>query len=214
MAYSRTYETIILKAYDVGEADRFLILFTRERGRLTARARGVRKPGSRMGGHVLPFQLSSITLVEGHAGLLVVAAQRTSPPVRSEIVQFLHAEEGIEILTTLLHDEEPLPEIFDCTQRFLGMCQEESSDPVLPFTIAILHRSGLLPDMRDAEHAPQLSPQSRAAVHACTCGEWKAIADLPQDCVRTLKTLCNDIVAQSTGMTLRTPGIAAALMDK
>jgi len=214
MAHSRTYEAIILKAYDVGEADRFLILFTRERGKLTARARGVRKPGSRMGGHVLPFQRSSLTLVEGHAGLLVVAAQRKSPSTPSAILPFLHAEEGMEILAALLHGEEPLPEIFDCTQSFLDACHEGLSDPVLPFTIEILHLFGLLPDVRVMEHAPQLSPQIRAAVHACTCGEWNALADLPKNYTRTLKTLCNDILAQSTGTTLRTPLIAAALMDK
>ncbi|MBU1911666.1 recombination protein O N-terminal domain-containing protein, partial [Patescibacteria group bacterium] len=48
MPHSQTYNSIILKAYDVGEADRFLILFTREKGRMTARARAVRKLKSKL----------------------------------------------------------------------------------------------------------------------------------------------------------------------
>ena len=59
MPQSQTYEALILQSHDVGEADRFLILFTRERGRLAARARAVRKPKSKMGGSLLPLKLAT-----------------------------------------------------------------------------------------------------------------------------------------------------------
>ena len=55
MAHSESVEAVVLKTYDVGEADRFCIVLTKERGRIAARARGVRKLTSKMGGSLLPL---------------------------------------------------------------------------------------------------------------------------------------------------------------
>ena len=44
---------IVLKRHDQGEADRLLTVFTRDRGKLTLLAKGVRKPASRKAGHIL-----------------------------------------------------------------------------------------------------------------------------------------------------------------
>jgi recombinational DNA repair protein (RecF pathway) len=55
MSHAQTFEAIVLKTYDVGEADRLCILFTRERGRVMARASGARRLKSRLGASLLPF---------------------------------------------------------------------------------------------------------------------------------------------------------------
>ena len=64
MSRTRSVEAIILRTIDIGDADRFCILFTKEAGRKGARARGVRKTMSRLGGLLLPFRHLRIDLAE------------------------------------------------------------------------------------------------------------------------------------------------------
>ena len=45
-------EGVILSRRNFGESDRILTIFTRDHGKLTALAKGVRRPKSRKGGHV------------------------------------------------------------------------------------------------------------------------------------------------------------------
>ena len=56
MARPRTYKTegIVLKQMPLGEADRILTLYTTDQGKLRAVARGVRRPKSRLAGHLEP----------------------------------------------------------------------------------------------------------------------------------------------------------------
>ena len=55
----------VLRRHDLGEADRILTLFTREQGKRRVVARGVRKPKSRLAGHVELFSLVDIYMVVG-----------------------------------------------------------------------------------------------------------------------------------------------------
>jgi len=77
----RTYttEAIVLKRFNLGEADRVLTLYTADRGRVSAIVRGSRKPSSRLGGHVELFSVSQLTLREGKTFDLVTAAALSVP---------------------------------------------------------------------------------------------------------------------------------------
>ena len=63
----RTYRTkaVVLKARALGEADRLLTLFTESQGRLSAVARGARKPKSRMGGSLDVLNFVELSLSPG-----------------------------------------------------------------------------------------------------------------------------------------------------
>ncbi len=58
-------EALIIKRTDVGEADRLLTLFTPDRGKLRAVAKGARKPSSRKTGHVELFNRASLLVAVG-----------------------------------------------------------------------------------------------------------------------------------------------------
>ena len=114
MSRTKDYEAIVLKTHDVGEADRFCILFTKERGRIAARARGVRKLKSRMGGVLLAPNHISVTLTEGSVGFSVNSVLSLGQKnMQGNVDQFAQTQNGIELLLSLLHDEEPLQDIFD-----------------------------------------------------------------------------------------------------
>ena len=70
-------EAIVLRSIRYGEADRILHLFTPERGRLSAIAKGVRRSKSRFGGRLEPFFRLELVLYEGRSELLTVTSAET-----------------------------------------------------------------------------------------------------------------------------------------
>ncbi|MDP7247191.1 MAG: recombination protein O N-terminal domain-containing protein [Candidatus Peribacteraceae bacterium] len=182
MPHSKLYDSIILKAHDVGEADRFLILLTRERGRLSARAKAVRKLTSKLGGSLLPYNHVTIGLHEGKAGFIVTSAQKLPSPDLTETKPFLNAQQGVELLISLLHDDEPLPEIFDLTLEFLRRCSKPEPESVLDFTVNVLRSLGLLPSDNEL-------PQSESELNA----------------------LCNEIISEHSNIPPKASKIASLI---
>ena len=77
MAKERTYiaEALVLRRSDFLEADRRLTLLTPDRGRLNVVAKGVRRPTSRMAGHLELFTLARVFVVRRRSLDLVVQAE-------------------------------------------------------------------------------------------------------------------------------------------
>lgn len=73
----RLYRTdaVILRRHDVGEADRLLTLYTPERGKVRAIAKGARKPSSRKAGHLELFMHSSLLIAKGRNLDLITQAE-------------------------------------------------------------------------------------------------------------------------------------------
>jgi DNA repair protein RecO (recombination protein O) len=68
-------EAVVLRHSDWGEADRLLTLYTRQKGKLRAIAKGVRKINSRKAGHLEPFTLSNLLLAAGRDFWIVTQAE-------------------------------------------------------------------------------------------------------------------------------------------
>lgn len=173
MSRRSTCHALILRTTDIGEADRFCILLTRERGRLAARAPGVRKTGSRLSGHLLALGLSAVELQEGSSGHRIVGARPlgVDAPAHSDVTAFIRAQQGVEFLLKLLQDDEPVPEIFDLTARFLPLCSAGTHSPVVPFGLRLLSLLGLLPLSDEHAAFSSLMPPQKALVRRCAAGE-------------------------------------------
>ena len=61
-------EAIMLRRTNYGEADRIISFITPDRGKLSAIAKGVRKPKSKLAGGLELFAASDITIAEGRGG--------------------------------------------------------------------------------------------------------------------------------------------------
>src|SRR3954451_17104293 len=73
-------EAIVLRSLRYGEADRILHLYTRDRGRVSAMAKGVRRTRTRFGGRLEPFFRLDMVLYEGRSELLTVTSAETVAP--------------------------------------------------------------------------------------------------------------------------------------
>jgi recombinational DNA repair protein (RecF pathway) len=97
MKQSKT-EGIILDTTDVFDADRSLLVLTRELGKIRARAKGVRRPSSRLAGHLLPYLPTQLELVQtGEWYLVTQAALRLPaawPPSSAALLDRPSAEGG------------------------------------------------------------------------------------------------------------------------
>lgn len=61
-------EGIVLKKIDVGEADAFFIVYTKDFGKIRALARGVKKENAKLKGHLEPLCHTAIQFVLGKNG--------------------------------------------------------------------------------------------------------------------------------------------------
>jgi DNA repair protein RecO (recombination protein O) len=77
VAGSLKTEAIVLRSMRYGEADRILHLFTPERGRLSAIAKGVRRAKTRFGGRLEPYFRLQLVLYQGRSDLLTVTSAET-----------------------------------------------------------------------------------------------------------------------------------------
>jgi len=66
---------IVLKQSPAGEYDRHISLLTKERGKISAFARGARKPGNKLAAAAAPFSFGRFKLYEGKNSYTLVEAE-------------------------------------------------------------------------------------------------------------------------------------------
>ena len=105
---------VVLRAVDYGEADRVVTLLTRERGKVSAFARGARASRRRFGGALEPFTLLTAEARERAGsdllGLDAVAVVRGFPALRGDLARIACAAYAAELTRELVRDHEPHPD--------------------------------------------------------------------------------------------------------
>lgn len=204
-------QAIVLRTYDVGEADRFCILFTRERGRIAARATGVRKVGSRMGGSVLPFRHLSLEIREERSGSFIrsVVPQMASHCDFSDVAAFMQAQRGVELLLSLVPHEEPDPVVFEAVLAFLYSCSSPSPAGILSFTFRLLALLGFLPE--DTHLHGLVSLDADALTFIAVAREGRRCAEVPASSLHCLERLSRLLLSDHLSAPLKAEGVAAAM---
>jgi DNA repair protein RecO (recombination protein O) len=101
-------EAIVLRHADFGEADRLLTLYTRERGKLRAVAKGARRIKSRKAGHLEPFTRVALMLARGHDLWIVTQADTVDAylTLRDDLVRTAIASTVVELLDRFTYEDE------------------------------------------------------------------------------------------------------------
>ncbi len=159
MGRSYKTEAVVLRSIRFSEADRVLHLFTSERGRVNAIAKGVRKTGSRFGARLEPLTHVALMLHEGRGDLHTVSGAdiiRSHAPVRERSYNLSVGQIGAEAVLKLNAEPEPQPQMFAGLNRFLTLLEtwsaSEDADPALDplglgFQLKLLSLSGYLPHL-------------------------------------------------------------------
>jgi DNA repair protein RecO (recombination protein O) len=107
-ARSFRVEAVVLRHADWGEADRILTLYTRERGKVRAVAKGARKIRSRKAGHLEPFTHVTLQLAKGRDLLIVTQADTLDAylALGADLVKTGYASYVVELLDRFTYEDE------------------------------------------------------------------------------------------------------------
>jgi DNA repair protein RecO (recombination protein O) len=158
---ARSYKTeaVVLRSFRFAEADRVLHLYTRERGRVGAIAKGVRKTTSRFGARLEPLSQVELVLHQGSGELhTVTGASLVDPhrPAREDPYRLSVGLVGAEAMLKLFVEEERNERAFEALARFLvtldgvpaGLRGRAALDPLgLAFQLKLLWLSGYVPHL-------------------------------------------------------------------
>src|SRR5918999_49922 len=158
---ARTYRTeaVVLRSFRLGEADRVLHVYTADRGRVGAVAKGIRKTKSRFGARLEPLSHVQLVLHEGRGELHTVTGVDLIRPhraTREDPYRLGVALIGAEAMLRLFDEQEANARAFEALTRFLDLVDEAESragerpatDPlVLSFQLKLLWLSGYLPHL-------------------------------------------------------------------
>src|SRR5437763_2002645 len=103
-------EAVVLRSIRYGEADRILHLYSRERGRIGAIAKGVRRVKSRFGGRLEPLFRVDLIVHEGRGELVTVTSAETVDPhagLRERRDSLERATQACDAVLRLLDSQEP-----------------------------------------------------------------------------------------------------------
>ena len=129
---SSTYlaQGIVLKRRDYREYDRIVTIFTDEYGKIDAVARGVRKPLSKLAGHLEPLSYSSFMLATGRVfDVLATSVKLSSYRIpQNDVLSFALATYFFEAVDRLTRARQPDAPLFRLQVRFLELF-EEHLDP-------------------------------------------------------------------------------------
>ena len=182
----------MLRSFRFGEADRVLHLYTLERGRIGAVAKGIRKAKSRFGARLEPLSHVELMLHQGSGELQTVTGVelvRSHHESREQQYRLGVGLLGAEAMLRLFTEQETNPRAFQALTRFLDLLDgleplatRTSLEPLaLSFQLKLLWLSGYLPHLTSCadcgtESEPLVGYSAKAG--GAVCGNCSAEGSL------------------------------------
>jgi DNA repair protein RecO (recombination protein O) len=185
VAGSLKTEGIVLRSLRFGEADRILHLYTPDRGRVSAIAKGVRRARSRFGGRLEPFFRLSLVLYEGRSEMLTVTSAETVaayPRLREDGRSLDGAARACEAVARVFDDGDPHAGVYHLLANELALLDGDPARAgranALAFRLKLLLAAGFAPHLAscascgEQEHLVGFS----GAAGGVVCGACEASA--------------------------------------
>ena len=172
-------EAVVLRSIRYGEADRVLHLYTPDRGRVGAIAKGVRRARSRFGGRLEPLFRVRLTLHEGRGDLLTITGAETVdgyPRLRESGPALDVAARACEAVARLFDTDEANHPVYHLLCNELALLDSDprhaTAAQALAFRLKLLLAAGLAPHLAgcascgEAEHLAGFSGAAGGVVCA------------------------------------------------
>jgi len=109
-----TFEGIVIKRRNYGEADKLISVFTKEEGKIRVLAKGIRKLTSRRAGHTELFNHLKITVVK-HRDLYILSeavSYSKNISIENDLDRIIYLYCIAEIIDHLVLDDQALPDVY------------------------------------------------------------------------------------------------------
>lgn len=179
-------KAIVLRRTNYGEADRIINVFTSDHGKVSAMARGVRKPKSKLAGGIELLSVGSIGLYQGKGSLYTLTSSRMDEHFGEIIKDYdimQYAYTALK-LTDKLTDDEAGPEYFVLLRDALKMFDENPKKKEIVFCwflLQIMKLNGSLPGLVSEVEGADLRADGRyrfsvedGGFFASNSGEYQA----------------------------------------
>ncbi len=153
MTKPRTYQTpaIVIKKTKLGEADRILTLYTPHLGKIQGVAKAVRKPKSKLSGHLEMLSFSNITLARGRNIDTIIGSVTIDPmlALKNDLDLLSYALYAAEMVNQFTAEEHEDPELFELFLKTLQNLPHSDDRELLlrHFELHLLRRVGYRPEL-------------------------------------------------------------------
>jgi DNA repair protein RecO (recombination protein O) len=179
-------EAIVLRSIRFAEADRVLHLYTPDRGRMGAVAKGVRRLKSRLGGRLEPLSRVQLVLHEGRGELCTISqadSVNAHAALRERRESLDRATQACEAVLRLLDSTEPNRPAYNLLCHELALLDASAAAAgraqALAFRVKLLLAAGFAPELAscascgETEHLGAFSPSAGGVVCAgCEAGSF------------------------------------------
>ena len=228
----RNYKTeaVVLRSMRLGEADRVLHLYTLDRGRVGAVAKGIRKTKSRFGARLEPLSHVELLLHVGSGELQTITGVelvRSHRAAREDPYRLGVGLIGLEAMLRLYPEQEASARAFQALTRFLDLLDELPVRPTAPaheplalsFQLKLLWLAGYLPHLTSCADCggagPLVGYSPRAGGAVCTACDDGAVLTLSRRALGGIEELLRRPLAdaRSAGLSGRDERDALAVIS-
>ena len=212
----------MLRARPLGEADRIIRLFTSERGKLDAVAKGVRRAKSHFAGRLEFGNECELQMHHGRSLDIIVNADIVRAPWERlvEPDRFATAQLVAELIDAFCEPDLAVPEVYDLLAGVLSaIAASDTPRALVPrFSLRLLASLGIEPPIdacircgRDlAQDAAWVDPQAGGFICARCRENWRDLPELDAEDLRNLTGLRTPR-GEGAAALLARPRVAAAI---
>jgi DNA repair protein RecO (recombination protein O) len=191
-----TTDAIVLRSYNLAEADRIVVCLTRNAGLVRAVARGARRMKSRFGAALEPYTLTRLTYYEKENRELVTISQVELVQSQFEIAAQPETAEVLAYIAEMVSEFAPPHETNEKLFRMVVACVEalrqspRATSAVLRyFEVWLLRLAGLFPEVRKCAECgasfegparPYWDTEGRVRCLTCSRGSGSRVSEETQ----------------------------------
>lgn len=138
-SYNYVTDAINLKSYNLSDADKIIVLYSKDKGLMRGVAKGLKKPKSKLGARMDLLAANNLTLIKGKSMDRICQAQSLNQfkNIRTDMNKFVYSSYISEIVTNFgIEDDPSSHEIYDLLYK--GLHRINTADNRREILIAVI----------------------------------------------------------------------------